>query len=244
MHDEVKIGDSLAMRAPVNDFPLAMEASHHLLIAGGIGITPMLAMGYALSKAGAEYHLHYCTKTPAETAFMAEVAEVFGDNLTFHHDGGDPAKGIKLGEVLGTRRAGGHVYICGPAGLLNAAREAASAWPAECVHFELFSSAKSGEAAAPGEASQDAEFEIEIASTGQTLSIPVGKSILEVLRDADVDVVFVCEEGWCGTCEVSLLGGKVDHRDEVLDDDEKAANKKMQVCVSRALPGETLILDI
>ncbi len=243
MHEAVKEGDILEARGPLNDFPLDMSAKSHMLIAGGIGITPMLAMGYALKAAGADFHLHYCTKAPETTAFMDEVKDVFGDNVTFHHDGGDPSKGIKLAEVLKDQPEGAHVYICGPGGLLNAAREAASHWAEGTVHFELFSSAKAPEDIHIHEAG-DQPFEVELKSSGEVFTIPADRTILEVLRDAGVDTVYVCEEGWCGTCEVGLVSGKADHRDECLTDDEKEANTKIQICISRALPGERLVLDL
>ncbi|MBT4116832.1 MAG: oxidoreductase [Rhodospirillaceae bacterium] len=243
MHDKVSVGDVLTVQGPNNNFPLAEDAKSHLLIAGGIGITPMLAMGRHLKASGANVHLHYCTKSPEETAYMDEVKAVFGDDLTFHHDGGDPANGIKLGDVLKTPADGAHLYICGPGGLLNAAREAASHWPDGSVHFELFASAK-----APGEAPAaapdgDHEFEIELKVTGKTFTVPTDKTIMEVLWDNDVEVMYACEEGWCGNCKTGLLGGAVDHRDEYLDDAER--ENHIQVCISRAAPGETkLILDI
>ncbi|MBT3883413.1 MAG: iron-sulfur cluster-binding domain-containing protein, partial [Rhodospirillaceae bacterium] len=150
---------------------------------------------------------------------------------------------IKRGDVLKTPADGAHLYICGPGGLLNAAREAASHWPDGSVHFELFASAK-----APGEAPAaapdgDHEFEIELKVTGKTFTVPTDKTIMEVLWDNDVEVMYACEEGWCGNCKTGLLGGAVDHRDEYLDDAER--ENHIQVCISRAAPGETkLILDI
>jgi ferredoxin-NADP reductase len=244
MHDKVSVGDMLTVQGPSNNFPLADDAASHLLIAGGIGITPMLAMGRHLKATGGNVHLHYCSKSPEETAYMDEVKAVFGDNLTFHHDGGDPANGIKLNEVLKRPGDGAHLYICGPTGLLNAAREAAGHWPDGSVHFELFASAKAPvEAAQAADADGDHAFEIELKVTGKTFTVPTDKTIMEVLWDNDVEVMYACEEGWCGNCKTGLLGGDVDHRDEYLDDAER--ENHIQVCCSRAAPGETkLILDI
>jgi ferredoxin-NADP reductase len=244
MHDKVSVGDVLTVQGPSNNFPLAADAASHLLIAGGIGITPILAMGRALKAGGAQFHLHYCTKSVEETAYLDEVKAVFGDDLTFHHDGGDPANGIKLDAVLKEPGDGAHLYICGPGGLLNAARDAAAHWPDGSVHFELFSSAKPpAEADAAAEPGGDHEFEIELSVTGKTFTVPIGKTIMEVLWDNSVEVMYACEEGWCGNCKTGLLGGAVDHRDEYLDDAERENN--IQVCCSRAAPGETkLILEI
>lgn len=245
MHDNVAVGDVLNATEPMNNFHLVESASQHIMLAGGIGITPLMAMGYQLKAIGAKAHLHYCSKSREETAFADEVEAIFGDELTFYHDGGDPSQGIKLTEVFAEPPEGAHLYICGPGGLLKAAREATEHWPAGTVHFELFQSAKTEEEkAADAEAQHDGDqpFEVELAITGKTLSIPADKSILEVLWDNDIEVMHACEEGWCGNCVVDYLGGGVDHRDEVLDDSERES--KLQVCISRALPGEKIILDL
>lgn len=244
MHDNVAQGDVLTIREPSNNFPLDEDADEHIMIAGGIGITPMLAMIHRIKSTGGKYTLHYCSKAAEETAFIDDVKAMCGDNVVFHHDGGDPANGIKLNEVLADRPEGAHLYICGPAGLLNAAREAADHWPLYSVHVELFASALSGQSdGAAGSDAVDEEFEVELKKSGVTITVPADKSIMEAMEDAGIACDYVCREGWCATCEVPMLGGKADHRDEVLDDDEKAANTKIQTCVSRALPGEKLILD-
>jgi ferredoxin-NADP reductase len=244
MHDGLAAGDIIKATPPKNQFPLAEQAAEHILIAGGIGVTPLLAMGHELSRGDKPFHLHYCTKSPAETAFMDEVKQVFGENLTFHHDGGDPAKGMDLAAELKDRPKDAHLYICGPAGLLKAAREAAAHWPGDSVHFELFASARSEEEQAELDARENQPFEIELAQSGVTLTVPADKTILDVLQENGIDMIYVCEDGWCGTCEVAMLGGRADHRDECLSDEEKQDNSKIQVCISRALPGEKLILDL
>ena len=244
MHDEVSVGDELTATPPQNSFEISDDASQHIFLAGGIGITPLLAMGYTLVAEGKDCHLHYCSKSVEETAFMDEVKALFGDNHTFYHDGGNPANGIDLTETFSAQPDGAHVYICGPAGLLNAAREATSHWRDGSVHFELFSSAKTEEekAADAAQAEGDGAFEIELAQSGKTLTVPADKSILQVLWDNDIEVLHACEEGWCGNCVVDYLSGGVDHRDEVLDDTDRET--KIQVCISRALPGEKIVLDL
>lgn len=246
MHDEVKVGDVLTSSEPIQNFPLNECAPLSLLLAGGIGITPILAMGYRLRAQHLNCHLHYCTKTPEDTAFMEEVKDVFGDDLTFHHDGGDPSKGIDLKGTFGDRPDNAHLYVCGPAGLIRAAQEATADWPDGTVHIELFTSARTEEetAALAEKAASDESFEIELARSGETLTVPPDKSILDVLLDNGYGVPYACEEGWCGACMIDLLGGKADHRDEVLSASEKESNSKIQVCISRALPGEKLILDL
>ena len=241
MHENVSVGDELNVTPPANNFSLSDEASQHILLAGGIGITPLLAMGYTLNMDGNPCHLYYCTKSRKETAFVEEIEEVFRDNLTFYHDGGDPSKGINLTKTFLNQTETAHVYICGPAGLLNAARNATSHWKAGSVHFEIFQSTKPEEEK-NSTAISNHDSEVELAQSGKTLTVPADKSILEVLWENDVEVLHACEEGWCGNCVVDYLGGGVEHRDEVLDDTERES--KMQVCVSRALPGEKIILDL
>lgn len=246
MHDELKVGDLLTSSEPLQDFALDEGAGLSILLAGGIGITPLMAMGYRLRAQRLPCHLHYCTKAPEDTAFMDEVKALFGDDLTFYHDGGDPSKGINLEETFATPPDGAHLYFCGPAGLINAAQAATAHWPEGKVHFELFASARTEEEVAEiaARAGADQAFEIELAQSGQTLTVPADKSILDVLLDSGFGVPYACEEGWCGACTTDLVAGKADHRDEVLSDAEKAANTKMQVCISRALPGEKLVLDL
>lgn len=240
LHDDLQAGDTLTISAPKNHFPLAEGATEHLLIAGGIGITPILAMGYKLSQDGAQFHLHYCTRSPQRTAFMDEVRRVFRDTVTFHHDGGDPSTGIDLKSVLARRSEGAHLYVCGPAGLMGAVRETArvSGWPGEVVHFELFS-------ADPVERPvEDHGFEVTLARQNRTLTVPAGRSILEVVREAGITVGSDCEQGICATCKTGLVAGRAEHRDQILTRQEKDANEVIMICVSRALPGETLILDL
>jgi len=246
MHDEVNVGDVLSASEPIQNFPLDERAPLSILLAGGIGITPLMAMGYRLQAQHLPCHLHYCSKTPEETAFLDEVKALYGDDLTFHHDGGDPSKGINLKETFAAPPDGAHLYFCGPPGLIRAAQEATAHWPEGTVHFELFTSARTEEESAEiaVRASGDEAFEIELSRSGQTLTVPADKSILDVLLDSGLGVPYACEEGWCGACTIDLVSGKADHRDEVLSDAEKLANTKIQVCSSRALPGEKLILDL
>ncbi|MCZ6603875.1 MAG: PDR/VanB family oxidoreductase, partial [Alphaproteobacteria bacterium] len=196
MHDQVKVGDVLTTTEPQNNFPLAKNAKKHLLIAGGIGITPILAMGRTLRAQGADFHLHYCTKAREDTAFVAEVEEIFRDGLTFHHDGGDPTKGIKLGQVLAEQEPGTNLYICGPTGLLSAAREAAGHWAEGTVHFELFSSARTQQEkqAIAEAAGGDETFEVVLKQSNTTLTVPPDRSIFEVLRENGVNLPSACEE--------------------------------------------------
>jgi vanillate O-demethylase ferredoxin subunit len=235
----VKVGATIVVLPPLNNFKLAEDAKEHIFIAGGIGITPILAMGRRLKALGAKATLHYCTRSPEKTSFKDDVKEAFGANVVHHHDGGDPAKGIKLAEVLKNRPEGAHLYICGPAGLLEAARKAAAHWPDETVHFEHFAATPSKKPATANE-----PFEILLSRRRLTLTVPADKTILEVVRAAGIEADSSCESGICSTCETRLISGRADHRDEILSDAEKAANKKIMICCSRAQPGEKLVLDI
>ncbi len=238
MHTKVKEGDHLEITAPKNDFNLAKEASSHLFIAGGIGITPILSMGYHLKNCNVERFLHYCTRNPEKTAFLDEVKDAFGKNLVLHHDEGNPSSGIDLAEVLKNRKSGQHLYICGPRSLIDCARDAATNWPEDAIHIELFSSADIKPA------TDNKNFNVVIASTNQTLEVEPEKSILEVVREAGIKANSSCENGICGTCRTSLLNGTADHQDEVLTEAEKNAHTDVMICVSRAKEGETLILDL
>jgi ferredoxin-NADP reductase len=139
MHEIVRVGDLVAGSMPRNNFPLAAEAERHLLIAGGIGITPIMAMIADLRRRRAEFHVHYCTRSPEETAFLDDLAVLAAlGRVQFHHDGGDPAKGLDIAAALREPRPGTHLYYCGPAGMMAAAAAAAAHWPAGTVHFEFF----------------------------------------------------------------------------------------------------------
>ena len=238
MHDKLAVGDVVSAMPPLNNFALVEDARRHVLIAGGIGITPILAMGYRLSRIAADVTLHYCTKSREETAFLDEVERVFGENVVIHHDGGDPSKGIDLDATLAERTEGDHLYICGPSGLLQAARKRASHWPGETVHYELFVPR-----AERADWANDS-FDIVLSRRKTTLTVAPDKSILEVVREHGIDVDSSCESGICGTCRTRLLGGAAEHRDDVLTDREKAENSAIMVCISRARNGETLILDL
>ncbi len=238
MHDGVRAGDQITITVPRNNFPLAEDARRYLLIAGGIGITPMLAMVHDLDTRGADYMLHYCTRSPQKTAFMAQLRTPrFGSHVVFHHDGGDPSKGLDVKALLAQVEDGTHVYCCGPAGLMSAVKDASAHWPTGTVHFEYFTT----DAAVSDQ--PNTAFEVEIASNGQVYAVPPDKTILDVLLENGHDVDSSCEEGLCGTCIVDVLDGVPDHRDLVLDDEEHESNQLMTVCCSRAKSGR-LKLDL
>ncbi len=238
IHEKLKIGDVVKSSVPTNDFPLYEAAEANILIAGGIGITPIMSMAARLQALGKPYETHYCARSVEEAAFLDELKTRHGDRLKTHFDGGDPARGIDLKALLSTRPAGAHVYVCGPIGLIKAVKAAASDWPKGTVHHELFK----GSEADLAPVNNDQPFDIVLKKAGRTFTVPADKSILAVLKAEGFKIKTLCTTGRCGTCRVTYLSGKVDHRDDVLDDDEK--DSVLQVCVSRAMPGETLVLDL
>ena len=238
VHDHLRQGDRLTSSEPINNFPLNEAGETHILIAGGIGITPLKAMAHRLVGRGANFALHYCARDEGRAAYLNELRALLGNRLRLYLDGGDIARGLDATKLLASRPSAAHVYVCGPAGLIRAVREATRDWPKGTVHYELFR----GSEADIAPRSTDQPFEITLARTGKTLTVPADRSILAVLKANGIKVKTLCTEGVCGTCRVRLLGGKADHRDEVLTDEQR--EREIQVCVSRAMPGETLILDL
>lgn len=239
MHDQVREGDRVEIGGPRNNFPLAEEGvERHLLLAGGIGVTPMMAMVARLQAQGASFSMHYCTKSPEHTAFKDQLSGLVADGrVALHHDGGNPADGLDIAGALATPPPGTHLYYCGPAGFMAAAKQASEHWPKGTVHFEYFSVDEAVEAAAPAPDG----FQVRIASTGATFFVPADKTIVQVLAEQGIEVETSCESGLCGTCITRYLEGDIDHRDMVLDDDEQS--EYLTVCCSRS-KGPLLILDL
>ncbi len=238
MVEDVSAGMRLDVSHPFNYFPLVGEASSHLLIAGGIGITPILAMARDLVARNADFRLVYCTRSPEATAYLPELsASTWRDRVSFHHDRGNPPAELPFAALIAERRDDAHIYCCGPRGLMSAVRAAASRWPSSALHFEDF-----GTSADPSTASDsEAGFVVRLARTGGSVPVPAGVTILEALRRSGVAVPSSCESGTCGTCRTRLLEGAGDHRDFVLDEDEQRG--EIMICVSRALSRE-LVLDL
>ncbi len=150
-HEQVRVGEIIEASAPRNNFPLAAEAERHLLIAGGIGITPIMSMIAELRRRHADFRLHYCTRSPEETAFLDDLSILAAQGrVQFHHDGGDPAKGLDLAATLREYRSGTHLYYCGPAGMMRAAEAASRHWPPGTVHCEYFAGPKAVPPMLPG----------------------------------------------------------------------------------------------
>ena len=232
--DSVKAGDELVVTAPVNDFGLPPRAQDFLFIAGGIGVTPMMAMIHETLAQGKRFRLFYCSRSPEATAFREELsAPRFKDMITIHYDEGDPSRSLDLRPILAERRNREHLYCCGPRPLMEAVRAMTDHWSPTAVHFEAFSEAETHKAG-------DKPFRVKLARSAKVLDVPTDKTILEVLRQHGLDVPSSCETGTCGTCRTKLLAGEADHRDLVLAEHER--NDTIMICVSRAR-SELIIID-
>jgi vanillate O-demethylase ferredoxin subunit len=239
LHDEIRVGDTVEVSPPRNHFPLADEAGRHLLLAGGIGVTPIMAMLAELKRRRADFRLYYCTRAPEKTAFREELDLLAAiGRVVFHYDEGDPAKALDLAALLREPQPGTHLYYCGPAGMMAAAAAASAHWPPGTVHCEYFS----GPAAAPPARLQDDRpFRVRLAHSGGAYDVPPGESILDVLRREGVETRASCELGYCGACLTRYLEGEPDHRDQILG--EVARQTHMLICCSRATTDE-LVLEL
>ena len=231
--DNSGVGDTVEVSAPHNAFDLAEKAASFILIAGGIGITPLLAMARHLNGAGKRYKLYYLTRSPELTAFGEELrGEEFKGKVVIHHDGGDVAASFDLWPIL-EKPSSAHVYCCGPRPLLEAVRDMTGHWSPTSIHFESFIDA--GAAARP----EDKPFTVLLARSGDRVVVPPGVSILDAMREHGHEAPSSCESGTCGTCRTRLISGAADHRDLVLMDDEK--DGQIMICVSRAVSAEIAI---
>jgi len=237
MHEQVAVGSVLPVSAPHNRFPLAgREARFHPLLAGGIGVTPMLAMIAELERRASPWHMHYCTRNPARTAFLDRLRPLIAaGKVELHHDDGDPARGLDIARTLAAFEIGAHVYFCGPPGFMHAAKASVSAWPPFNVHYEYFTATDDRTEAV------NTPFRVKIKSSGQVFDIPADRSIVAVLRDNGFDIETDCEDGYCGTCITRYLDGEPDHRDTVLGEDER--QRYAMICCARA-KSPMLVLDL
>jgi ferredoxin-NADP reductase len=217
-------GATLQVRGPRNHFPV-VTSSRYLFIGGGIGITPLLPMIDEAEAAGAEWELHYGGRSRTSMAFADDLVEKYGDRA--HLVPEDEQGILDLGAILGSPRPGTLVYACGPEPLLAAVEERCASWPPGSLHLERFSPRPSTAPAA------ETSFELVLQRSGKTLTVPANKSIFQVVREAGVSVLGSCLEGICGTCETEVVDGDIDHRDSVLDEEERASNEVMMICVSR-----------
>ncbi|WP_321814698.1 MULTISPECIES: PDR/VanB family oxidoreductase [unclassified Paraburkholderia] len=234
MHERVAVGTRLAIGTPANLFELAKGASRHVFIAGGIGVTPFLAQLAEHGPDACALELHYAFRSPQHGAFVDELmAGPHAENVHCYAD--SEGQRLDLLNLFKTLPADAHVYVCGPQGLNDAvyANAALLGWPKAQLHSEQFAAGDTG-----GKA-----FTVVLAKSGIEVVVGEDESILKAIERVGVTVESLCREGVCGTCEVAILEGEADHRDQYLDDDEKAAQRTILLCVSRAL-GSRLVIDL
>jgi vanillate O-demethylase ferredoxin subunit len=238
VHDNLKVGDIVNVSLPRNNFVLCEEASHSVLIAGGIGITPLLSMIRRLEALERSAELFYAARTRPAAAVLDEL-DVLGSSgrLTLHLDFDDERSGrlFDLAAIVGRAPAQAHLYCCGPVPMLQAFETATADRPADRVHVEYFQATETP--------AIDGGFEVRLVRSNRTIAVESGKTILEALLDAGIAANYACSEGVCGTCETRVIEGTPDHRDQFLSKEEQAANKTIMICCSGA-KSRTLVLDI
>ncbi|MDM0021911.1 PDR/VanB family oxidoreductase [Variovorax saccharolyticus] len=233
MHEQLRTGALLEISAPRNHFELCETAPHSVLIAGGIGITPIACMVERLKAIGGSWELHYSVRHRDEAIFLDRLA---GPALHLHVDAEQPEGGyVDVAAIVAAAAPSSHLYCCGPAQMLDAFEVAASSRPSSKVHLERFG--------ATVDAAKQGGFTVTLAKTGQRLKIAPGETILEAVRACGVPARASCEQGVCGACETRVLGGLPDHRDSLLSSDEKLTNDVMMICCSGSLTPE-LVLDL
>ncbi|GAA3905349.1 PDR/VanB family oxidoreductase [Streptomyces lacrimifluminis] len=234
VHDRLREGATVRVRGPRNNFPLR-PAARQLFIAGGVGITPILPMVEAAEAAGADWRLLYGGRTRTSMAFLDRLAP-YGERVLVRPQ--DEYGLLDLGAYVGAPEEDTLVHACGPEPLLQAVQDRCAGWPPGTLGVERFAPARTAGKGAPAEV-----FEVELARSGLTLTVPADRSVLETVEEAGIAVGFSCREGTCGTCETDVLDGKPDHRDSLLTEDEQAAGDTMLICVSRSYGGR-LVLDL
>ena len=239
MHDCVAEGDVIRISAPRNHFPLAESAPYSLLLGGGIGVTPILAMAEQLSLAGAAFEMHYCTRSAARTAFAPRLLDsAFANKVHFHHDEGPEEQKLALPALIHQLPPRSHLYVCGPSGfmdwVISTARE--QGWPEERIHREYFSNDVTTR-------TDDGGFDVVLAQSNRKIRVAADQSVVAALAAAGVLVPMSCEQGVCGTCLTRVIEGIPDHRDMFLTADEQSKGDQFTPCCSRA-KSDVLVLDL
>lgn len=233
VHDALALGQTVSITGPRNNFRIE-PSKDYMLVAGGIGLTPVLAMAHAIAERGEPWHLVCCARTEDRVVFADELAALPSTNVTVHIDERDGL--LDIDALMAGRDSDTSVFVCGPPGLLRAfdVRSEQAPWKFFSEQFV---------ADQPVDASGETPFDVVISSTDETYTVPADRSALAVLNEAGFDIVFSCQEGTCGTCETGVLDGVPDHRDVVLSKAEKAENDCMMLCVSRAKT-DRIVLDL
>src|SRR5450830_1400835 len=236
LHEQLRVGERLKIRGPRNHFRFDESAQRVILLAGGIGITPIRAMARRAAALGLDYQVHYCGRSRQHMAYLAEMQAEHGARLQVHAS--DEGQRLDLSTLLHLHQPGTQLYACGPERLLQALAKAGAHWPEDSLHTEHFRAQTT-----QLDPSREHAFEVVLKDSGLTLPVPADQTVLSVLRAANIDVQSDCGEGLCGSCEVRVLGGQIDHRDVVLTRSEREAHNRMMVCCSRAC-GERLVLEL
>jgi vanillate O-demethylase ferredoxin subunit len=238
VHETVRAGYILTISHPRNNFALQENVAHSVLIAGGIGITPLLSMIRRLDALGRSWELFYTARTRSAAAFTDELSALRRNghaNIHLNFDQGPSGRLLDLPAIVKDVPKDAHLYCCGPVPMLEAFEAATADRPGDHVHVEYFK-AKEKPAVAGG-------FEVKLARSDRTVAVPAGRSILDALLDAGIAASYACTEGVCGTCETRVIEGVPDHRDLFLSKEEQAANKTMMICCSGS-KSPTLVLDL
>jgi tetrachlorobenzoquinone reductase len=233
VHDELRVGKTLRISAPRNNFPLVENAPHVILLAGGIGITPIWCMVQRLAQLGRSWQLYYACRSRADMAFLQALEKM--SSSQFHFDDESGGKFLDVAALVAAAPTDTHLYCCGPTPMLKAFEAATASWPRAQIHVEYFTPKE--------EPAKTGGFVVELARSGQEFVIPEGKSILQVLLDAGVDVDYSCELGICGACEQRVISGIPEHRDAILTEEEQASNTKVMICCA-GCKSERLVLDL
>jgi vanillate O-demethylase ferredoxin subunit len=248
MHERLHVGVSVQVSPPRNEFALVPGAKRSILLGGGIGITPLLAMADQLSTGRSDFALHYCTRDAARTAFVERIAQSgFAERACVHLDDGPEAQRFDAAQVLAAPAPDTHVYVCGPAGFIAHVMSTAErlGWPANQLHREYFAPPET-QASAGGAAAVkavDTAFELVLASSGRRITVHPGQSAAHALQEAAIPLVMSCEQGICGTCVTTVLEGTPDHRDHYLTEDDRQRNDCFMPCCSRARSAQ-LVIDL
>jgi dimethylamine monooxygenase subunit B len=234
MHDQVQVGSRLEIAHPVNLFALDKIARKHLMIAGGIGITPFLAQLEDLHGGSVPYELHYSVRSPEHAAFRARLEAREHGRVHLYYD--SEKQMIDFDGLLSKQPLGTHVYVCGPAGFIGRSLDTARAcgWSGSHIHWEQFSAPPAGDA-----------FEVYLAKSNRKVAVPTDSTLLEAIEAAGVDVPYLCRGGVCGFCQTAVneCDGELLHNDHFLSDADKARGKTIMPCVSRAR-GKSIVLDL
>ncbi len=233
MHNKVAVGDRMIISFPVNLFSLDLRAKKHLMLAGGIGITPFIAQTAQLSASGSNFELHYSCRSKQLGSYAEMLSDHYDRRVHLYYD--DEDQQIDLANLLSSQSLGTHIYVCGPRGMINAVCEQAKSlgWPDEAIHFEEFITPPTGK-----------PFQVKLARSNKTITVSEHQSLLEAIEAAGVDAPYLCRGGACGQCETDVVSceGKLLHNDHWLSEQEHASKKKIMPCVSR-FDGSILELD-